>query len=65
MLIENTYYCNICQKSTKDDPKTIFVQGILENETIHICVGCIPVMVHGGGKGVLPNSEVKEIVGKK
>jgi len=64
MLVENLYFCNICQKSTKDAPKTIFVQGILEGEIIHICTSCIPTLVHGGGKGVLNNKELKEIVKK-
>ncbi len=65
MLIGNVYYCNICQKSTKDAPKTIFVQGVLDGETIHVCTNCIPTLVHGGGKGVLSNEELEEITREK
>lgn len=64
MLLNSIYYCNICKKSTKEHPKTIFVQAVLNIEDIHVCTACIPKLVHGNGDGVMSNEELKEKLSK-
>ncbi|MFV0481539.1 MAG: hypothetical protein ACK5LP_06110 [Campylobacteraceae bacterium] len=65
MFLNEIYYCNICGKSTDKAPNTIFIKGVYENEEIHVCTSCIPAMVHGDGKGVVSNNELKKELNKK
>jgi hypothetical protein len=59
MEIDGVQTCNVCLKSSHDDANTVFIKAVAKGEEIHVCTGCIPVIIHGDGSAVKNNEQVR------
>jgi hypothetical protein len=59
MEINNVNVCNVCLKTSKDVPGTVFIKATKDGEAVDVCTGCIPHIIHGSGDVVKSNEAVK------
>jgi hypothetical protein len=59
MEINNVNVCNVCLKTSKDVPGTVFIKATKDGESVDVCTGCIPHIIHGSGDVVKSNEAVK------
>ncbi|MBL0707809.1 MAG: hypothetical protein JJW00_02055 [Sulfurimonas sp.] len=59
MEINNITVCNVCLKTSKDVPGTVFVKATKDGEAVDVCTSCIPHIIHGSGDVVKSNAEVQ------
>jgi len=59
MEINNIQVCNVCLKSSIDEPNAVFVKAMVRSEEVHVCTSCIPTIIHGSGDAVISNEAVK------
>ncbi len=59
MEINNINVCNVCLKTSKDVPGTVFIKATKDGEAVDVCTGCIPHIIHGSGDVVKSNEAVK------
>jgi len=59
MEINNINVCNVCLKTSKDVPGTVFIKATKDGESVDVCTGCIPHIIHGSGDVVKSNEAVK------
>ncbi|MBL0687062.1 MAG: hypothetical protein JJV94_04460 [Sulfurospirillum sp.] len=62
MKTKNIITCNVCFKTDKDEPKTLFLKATKTGEDVDVCTACIPSIIHGSGDIVKSNKEVMEKV---
>lgn len=63
MEIDNIQVCNVCLKNSKDAEGTVFIKATKNGESIDVCTGCIPHIIHGSGDVVKSNEQVKQELG--
>lgn len=63
MEINNTQVCNVCLKSSTDENNAVFIKATKSGESIDVCTGCIPHIIHGSGDVVKTNDAVKSELG--
>ncbi len=59
MEINNVNVCNVCLKTSKDVPGTVFIKAVKDGEEVDVCTSCIPHIIHGSGDVVKSNEVVK------
>lgn len=59
MLIGNVQVCNICLKNSEDEPEAVFIKAVARGENVHVCTGCIPVIIHGDSNAIKSNAQVR------
>jgi hypothetical protein len=59
MEIDGVQTCNVCLKGAQDDANAVFIKAVARGEEVHVCTGCIPVIIHGDGSAIKSNEQVK------
>jgi hypothetical protein len=59
METNNIHVCNVCLKTSKDAPGAVFIKATKGAESVDVCTGCIPHIIHGSGDVVKSNEAVK------
>jgi hypothetical protein len=64
MQIGEITICNVCLKPSDEVQGAVYINAVANGEDIHVCTGCIPVIIHGDGSAVKSNEAVKAESGK-
>ncbi len=64
MEINGVQVCNVCLKPSDEVKGAVYIKAVANGEDIHVCTGCIPVIIHGDGSAIRSNAEVKAASGK-
>jgi len=59
MEINDMSVCNVCLKTSEAAPGTVFIKATKDGESVDVCTGCIPHIIHGSGDVVKSNEAVK------
>ncbi len=59
MKLDDINVCNVCLKTSKDEPGAVFIKATKNGEDVDICTSCIPHIIHSSGDVVKSNEEVK------
>ena len=62
MEINNIQVCNVCFKTSKEAQGSVFIKATKDGESVDICTGCIPAIIHGSGDIVKSNEALKSEV---
>lgn len=64
MEINGVQICNVCGKPSDEVVGAVYIKAIANGEDIHVCTGCIPVIIHGDGSAIKSNEQVKAESGR-
>ena len=64
MEINGVQICNVCLKPSDEVTGAVYIKAIAHGEDVHVCTGCIPVIIHGDGSAIKTNAKVKEESGR-
>lgn len=64
MEINGVQICNVCLKPSDEVDGAVYIKAVARGEEVHVCTGCIPVIIHGDGSAIKSNEQVKEESGR-